>query len=159
MRFLKDDEIKALQPYIQTLQVIIGALAMGAISFLCITLVFNGGPKSWELGMLPLIGIVFGGLTIVGWLVFPFVFANMATDGSASQSDTDDANIKAFMKLQTLTIIRGAMVEGGVFCNLLLFFVEGNGLNIVAALVGLFFLILLFPTKSRVLPKIESLRR
>ena len=157
MSFLNDSEIKALQPRIKVLQFIIGALAMGVAFFLCIALVVTGGPKSWDLSeMLPLIGIVFSGITIVGWVVFPMVARNLPIGSSTVGGD---ANAETFMKLQTHSVIRGALVEGGAFLNLMLFIVEGNGFNLLAALVGLFLLLLLFPTASNVPSKIESLRR
>ena len=157
MNFLTDSEIKALQPRVRVLQIIVGAFAMGIAFFLCIVLAINGGPKSWELSeMLPLVGIAFGGLTIVGWVVFPMLAGGLPISNSAVGGDP---NVAAFMKLQTNTVLRGALAEGGAFLNIVLFLIEGNGLNLLMALVGLFLLMLLFPTAPNVASKIESLRR
>ena len=157
MNFLSDSEIKFLRPRIKTMQVLIGMLAMGVTFFLCISLFLAGGPKSWDLSQtLPLIGVIFSGMTIAGWIAFPLLVGLQPIDSS---QDIGQANVAAFMKLQTQSIIRAALVEGGAFLNLVLYFVEGNGFNLLAALIGLFFLLQLFPTESKIVSKIESLRR
>ena len=136
--------------YIRGLQIIIGALAMGAILITAVMLVIGGGELNGELDIVAAIGLGFAGLIFVLHLVIPpFIVRNqMATLNreSIAALSHDETNNRIFGALRSGHIVGCAMLEGAAVMNAVLYQITKFGGNLAAASILIVILVTKMPS-------------
>lgn len=149
---------KALNQRLQVMQMMIGALALGATVFTVIVIVVRGQGVQ-QVPDTPLItycAFVFA---------MPVLFANFfvpgavaatarralvhAPEAAAASADLPGDAGKLCEIFQTQMLIGASLLEGATFFFLIAFFVEGQPLSLVGGLMFLIGLALKFPTRAR----------
>lgn len=135
---------------------VLGAIFCGG----CICLLAN-----WEnYGVLKLITLV-GGLTGISIFVLsfiiPFVFPKIPASKDIKESSNvenrDDAVIDSIMQMIfTESITRGAIIEGAILLNMMVFMLEPHLIPLVVAGIGILLMLLLIPWPSRAVSKVED---
>lgn len=155
---LDQEQIKRIQPKLLFIQVIAGALILGALSFAAAMIVI----VDWEnlndaVKMLTLFAGATGLFIFVMSIFVPMIFtshpqATQATDGARENSAID----AAVTTLVTESLIRYALLEGGIFLNLMVLIIEPHLASLVVAGIGLLFMLALFPRQSKLISTIEN---
>ena len=146
---LSDEQFQTVQPKLKILQIIIVALCGGVLTFALVTNVMVPWAQSaMDISMLPLLGAAASFFSIILSFVLPGLAANSVPkisddDGPALQKKHLSDAASVFM---TGRIIRGGLLEGGCFLNLVVYLLEQSRLSLIAAVIGLFLLMLSFPT-------------
>ena len=135
-------------------QIITIALVMGVVVFGLVSVLAVGALSEPPDGQfLSVFALVFTGINFVLHLILP----NRIADWGSNQEANPNADANDLLGIfQTKTIIGLALLEGAAFFNLIACIVEHNwwSLAIVGALV--FWMLAMFPTKTRVLQWIET---
>lgn len=150
---LTDAQRDQLKQYLLPMQIIVGAMAAGALTFLGISLLFNprGGVQPGRTPMLTYIG---GGAAVVGliaWTVLP----NLVSKQTRTSVLEGDARRLA-VNFQTRPIIGCALLEGIAFLNIVAHTIERQNVSLIVAGVFLLLLLSQFPTLDRLERWIES---
>jgi hypothetical protein len=162
--------IGPLKTMIQTLRIIVVALAIGVVVFAGYTIYANAGkPLALGTNLVGTIGLAmlgFGALQgVLGVVLPPLVFRNMPVQPAAAAHfaahGPETAKILGIQqRIMTATIIGGAMLEGGAFANLVAFMMAQDLVNLAAAGVLLLGILMYFPLPGRCERKIAAeLRR
>jgi hypothetical protein len=164
---LSDAERDQLKGPVLTMQIIVGALALGIVNFLLVV-VFAIKPQPLQnpAGQPLLTYMAVGGavLAVVASIFVPMIIAGAmrktVLDSSAdtqSSRSKEAANAGPLVQMyQTLLIIRCAFIEGAAFFSLVAYMIEGQTAALATAGVLLLILLAHFPTRSRVENWIES---
>lgn len=149
------------------LQIVVGALTVGCVTFMAIAIVLQSGAMANPPGV-PFISYVALAMSAFAVLarvvVVPAVVARgCAAIARAESGSTDstreaaDGDVIPLVGLYTTkTIIAGALFEGAAFFLLISYLLEGQMLSLVAAIVMIVAVAMHFPTHSRVAGWIES---
>jgi hypothetical protein len=146
-----------LTPRIRVMQIIAGAIALGALFFLGIVIALRlagRAPQPPKTPMLTYVAIVF---TVMVLLPFTIVPDRVIVSGR-KQIARGDRQARAAgeetARLATLyqisMIIRLALLEGAALFQIIIFHLEGRQLSLVLALILAVGMVLLFPTQTRV---------
>ncbi|MCA9055035.1 MAG: hypothetical protein KDA75_14435 [Planctomycetaceae bacterium] len=146
-----DDQSTSIAQHVRVMQIIAGALVMGAVAFALIsTLVLGSLSAQPEGQIISLIGIGWAAVSVVAHFVVPDVIAQAALK---SRPESDAASLCGVYL--TKTIVAMALLEGAAFLNLVALTVEHNWWSLAVA-GGLVFLMLVqMPTLTRVQQWIE----
>ena len=156
-----------LTPSLRTMQIIVGALALGIINFLLVVVfVIRPQGQGAPVGQPLLTYLAVGGaaLAVIASFIVPVVLAGSmrkTTPDSSVDSKTagaiEDSNILPLVQMyQTLLIIKCAILEGAAFFCLISHMIERQTITLVTTGVLLLVLLAQFPTRSRVEAWIES---
>jgi hypothetical protein len=161
---LTDDERAYLARAALTMQIIVGALAGGVLSFFCVVLVLGQqqpGPPPDE-PMLTYMSIVTAFVAIAVAMIFPgVVIRNQRQSIQAGKSKPPEAARELgplVAGYQTALIIRSAILEGAAFFCLVAYMLERQTLSLFGAGMLLVFLLGGFPTRSKLEDVIENER-
>jgi hypothetical protein len=154
---LTPEQRQAVSGVTRTLQIIIGALCAGAVSFLAFVLVAAPPPAAEVGATLSIIGVAFAAMVTAAAAIVPRILAvqnraKMVHGGATTSSEHTGApggDVGSLLgDFQVRRIIAGALLEGGAFFNLVAYQIERQTytLGIVAALLlGLVTLVPLRP--------------
>jgi ammonia channel protein AmtB len=144
-----------------TLQMIAGALIMGAVSFLMITVVVNFGKDfQWTPDILEFVGLAAGvGGLMGGVVVVPILKSQRAEklkqefrEALAQRSkgeEWSDSQVEALLgEHQSFTVIRYGILEGAGFMNLVVFLVGQGIVPLVMAGILLLSMFGIFPRRD-----------
>lgn len=163
----------ALSGWLRTLRIIVFAMAMGVGAYAAFVISQNlGKPHTLGTGLNSM-GITVLGLGVValvlGFVLPPFILAMGNVPTNPPQGLTpeqlkmvtpDLVRLDAVLqRLQTSTIIAGALFEGGAFANLFSYSMTRELLHLILAGVLLLAIVSLFPTKGRVQQRIDDMLR
>ena len=146
---LSDEQFQIAHPKLKVLQIIVVAMSAGVLMFALVTNLINPWAQStMDISMLPLLGAAASFFSIILSFVLPALAANSVPkisdqDSLAQQQKLVSNAAGVFM---TGRIIRLALLEGGCFLNLVVYVLEESRLSLIAAAIGLFLLVLSFPT-------------
>lgn len=160
---LSDAQRDQLKPIARTMQIIVGALCLGVLSFLIVVLVI-GSAKPQDQDSEPFLTYLAVGMAVGAIVVSIFLPSIILRSSPANTANpvVDDArlvgangmaseNIGRFAQLyQTQLIIRCAILEGAAFFCLVGYMIEQQMFGLVAAVVLLLVMLANFPTRSRV---------
>ncbi len=146
---LSDEQFQIVQPKLKTLQIIVAAMAGGVMVFAFVTnVIAPWAQAAMNLSMLPLLGAVASFFSMILSFVMPALAA-----GSVPPFSTDDRVDQQQRQLSgaadvfmTGRLIRVALLEGGCFLNLMVYLLEESQLSLIVTAIGLFLLLLAFPT-------------
>ena len=167
---LTAEQIKKMNGRFQVLQIICAALIIGPIVAGIVLSFLRPAPKIVQ--DMDIISISIAGFAIVLFLAAPVVGAITLKSAAnelakkrkpeSSGQKTEEAEMswlgKLFESLQTSTIIRNAMIEGGTFASILFWFISGSVFVLGTYVIGIAWMIVLFPTKGRLANKLEELQ-
>lgn len=160
---LSDAQRDQLKPIARTMQIIVGALCFGVLSFLIVVLAI-GAAKPQDQDSEPFLTYLAVGMAVGAVVVSIFLpsiilrspqanttnlVAGDAGPGGANGRASENIGPIAQM-YQTQLIIRCAILEGAAFFCLVSYMIEQQMLGLVAAVVLLFVMLANFPTPSRV---------
>jgi hypothetical protein len=167
---LSDPQRQHVKLVARTLQIIIGTLVAGVISFLGVVLVLASREGAIPPPNPPFItytAVILTAIDIIVWAIVPAIIASrMRNSLVAGKSPAMAAKLPNAAELgdvgpltviyQTRTIVAAAMLEGAAFLNLIAYFLERQ--TVCLAVAGTLLLMLLshFPTVSRLESRIES---
>jgi hypothetical protein len=170
-----EDERAFLARATRTMQIIVGALAAGVISFFVVVLLIDsrGGAPPPEMPVLTYMALATAPAAILVATFFPGVVlrsqrqaildgkSNFAAAGARGNTTTpaEGRLMPLLGGYQTALIIRSAILEGAAFFALVAYMVEGKWWSLAAAGVLLLFLLTGMPTLSRVADAVEHERR
>lgn len=155
-------------PKVRVGQFIAGGLLMGVIMFSgCISLIANWENYGQPLKLLTLIGAVAGFSVFILSLLLPILFSKVPTKlevlKKASNFDELDKDAQdkvtadlILNMLATEKIVRGALIEGAIFLNVVVFLLEPHLVSLVVVGAGFLLMLVMFPRVSRVLAKTED---
>lgn len=156
---------------VRTMQVIVGALAAGVLTFVGVVLaVVRGGVIGGQLQQEPLITHVAAGFAVVAavlWGIVPGLITSRMRQaiagGNKSPLTTKLSNAAEVRDVAPLTvayqsrlIVGAALLEGAAFFNLIVYMLEQQPLSLVAAGVLLLIMLTQIPTVSRLEAWVES---
>jgi hypothetical protein len=162
-----NDWREQLPSKIRVMQVIVGALAFGCLSFLIIAILVSQNLNNADDQLFcTYISLLYAATTFGVWAILPSIvvsqgrqriqqklFSNAKQESKNSTYDKiENENNKAQMLialLQTKIIVAGAILEGAVFFLLISYMVEHSMLCISVAVVLLFLLVAQMPTCGR----------
>jgi hypothetical protein len=156
---LSDKQFQSIHPKLKTLQIIVVALAGGIILFAFVTNVIAPWAQSaMDISMLPLLGAVASFFSMLLSFVMPAMVV-----GNVPRVSGDDSEQGQQRKLKgaanifvTSRLIRAALLEGSCFLNLVVYILEKSQLSLIFTAIGLFLLMLSFPTASAFRSWIET---
>ncbi|MEX2093677.1 MAG: hypothetical protein WD971_13420 [Pirellulales bacterium] len=171
---LTEEERAYLARATRTMQIIVGALAGGVLSFFGVVLMFGqqqAGPPPDE-PMLTYMSVVTAFVALVMAIFFPGVVLRSQRQamlagtppleaGSIGGPPLPEAERELgplVVGYQTALIVRCALLEGAAFFCLTAYLLERQTLSLVAAGMMLLFLLGGFPTRSKVEDAVESER-
>lgn len=138
---------------VRSLQVITGGLLMGVLAFMTIVLFMTQGSLSGQPELISWIAIGFAALMFVNHLMIPGIVAKAILSKISGEAirnaDESDKYERLFPALQTRHIVACAMLEGGVFFNLVAYMVTEYAGNLVTACVQTAMIVIRFPTATR----------
>lgn len=143
-----------VKPVVKVLQIITLALAMGAFLF-GVIVIGVAGTHGLHTGPKMLILMAAGTGMFLYLLSFPLsaAFANRVN----ASDPPDEADVRKIMAgLQTSHIIKSAMIEGGVYLNLIVLLLDHGLFNLWVAGLGIVLLVLQFPTLGRFVGRVEK---
>ena len=149
------------------LQIIVGALTVGCVSFTAIAIVLHGSVMANppDVPIISYVALAMSAFVVLAKVVVvPTITARGCAEIARAQSGATDApsdaaggDLMPLVKLYTTkTIIGGALFEGATFFLLISYLVEGQMLNLVAAMAMIVAVAMHLPTRSRVAAWIES---
>jgi hypothetical protein len=164
---LSDVQRDRIKGVVLTLQIIVGALALGIVNFmLVIVIAFRPPAPQNPIGQSLLTYMAVGGavLAVMASIFIPFLLAGPmrkssldAPAGLRAIGSKDEANIGPLAQMyQTLLIIKCVLIEGAAFFSLVAYIIEGQTTALATAGVLLLVLLAHFPTRSRMEAWIES---
>ena len=155
---LTDAQQEHLAQAVRPMQIIVGALAAGVLSFLVIVLIISRGAQADP--FLTYIALGFAVLAFAGWVVVPQLVTSQARR-SLAKGDTASfaahaalpAELREVGQLaaafQTRLIVANALVEGAAFFSLVAYMLEGQRLCLGVAIVFVLLIISQIPTRNR----------
>jgi hypothetical protein len=164
---LSDVQRDQLKGVVLTMQIIVGALALGIVNFLLV-IVFAIKPQAQQnpigQSLMTYLAVAGAVLAVLASIFIPFLLAapmrKSALDASAGSKATgskDETNIGPLAQMyQTQLIVRCALIEGAAFFSLVAYMLEGQTTALATAGVLLLILLAHFPTRSRLEAWIES---
>ncbi len=137
---------------LKTLQFIVGPLIIGAALFAIISLFVSGVPKLTEfrLGTFGIIGTVSAVAGVALAFVVTRTMDRAAEDSLRASGTVTQIDEQLFERLQNRTIVGCALLEGGIFLNLVLNILQPHVLLLSLALGMLAVMSFYFPTSRRV---------
>jgi len=164
---LSETQRNQLTPVLRTMQIIVGALAVGIINFLLVVVfVIRPQAQGAPAGELLLTYLAVGGavVAVIVSLIVPIVLAGSmrktmpdSSVDSKTASAKENAIILPLVQVyQTLLIIKCAILEGAAFFCLVTHMIERQTITLATAGVLLLVLLAQFPMRSRVEAWIES---
>jgi F0F1-type ATP synthase membrane subunit c/vacuolar-type H+-ATPase subunit K len=139
---------------LQTMQVITLAMVSGVVVFGVVAAVLAGGLPGPPTGkMISLLAAVVAGMLFVAHLVVPGMVGRSVLTADVR---ADDAKLMGVFQAQLL--IRLALLEGAAFLNLVVFLIEHNWWSLAIAGGLVFWMLSLFPTRTRVAHWMEDQR-
>jgi hypothetical protein len=148
---LTDEQFQIAHPKLKVLQIIVAAMSAGVLMFALVTnLIHPWAQSTMDISMLPLLGAAASFFSIILSFVLPALAANSTPKISDDDSPAQQQKLVSNAAGVFLTgrIIRLALLEGGCFLNLVVYLLEESRLSLIAVAIGLFLLILSFPTAS-----------
>jgi hypothetical protein len=137
---------------IRVMQIIAAALVMGVVLFGLIALFVFGALDDPSGGfIISLIAVVFASGAFVMHLIVPNL---MTPPSSADVAGGDD--LALYKQYQARTIVGLAMLEGAAFFNIIATIVEHNWWSLAVAGVLVFWMLAMFPTRTRVKHWVET---
>jgi hypothetical protein len=156
-------ESEELTPRIRAMQIVAGALVLGALIFLGVVIAIRlagQAPRPPKTPMLSYVGIVFTVMVLVPLALVPDrVIAagrKQIARGERDASTASDETLRLANLYQNCMIIRLALLEGAAFFQIIIFHLEGQQLSLILALILVVGMVLLFPTRARVESWIEK---
>jgi hypothetical protein len=150
----------ALTPRLRTMQIICGAMMIGVVAFLVVSLLMRAQGQFQQPGPVPIITYIALGLTamlLALQTVVPRAILTAARRGLARKTGLDadakmDADVWELCGIyQTRLIVGCAMAEGPAFFCLIAYLIEGQWITVAAAVLGLLVMASKFPTRDRLL--------
>ena len=171
-----DDDRAFLTRATRTLQIVVGAMAAGVLTFLVVALVINSGRavQPPEMPMLTYLAIAAAPAAILLATLFPGIVLRSHREavlqGGQISPPTDSVStaqvVAASESIQTFFsgyqmahIIRSAILEGAAFFATATYLLEGLWWSLVVAVVLLLYILAGFPTRSRAEDAVERERR
>lgn len=145
---------------IRGLQIVTGALALGAIMISVVMLVINGGAIDGEFDIVAGIGLGFAALNFILHLIIPRVkmqneLKDLNRESLASLSDEEKQG-RVLGAFRGGHIIACAMLEGAAIMNVVLYQLTSYVGNLIAAAVLIVLIILKMPTANSMQNKIND---
>jgi len=158
------DELDLLRGFVRRMQIIAGALIAGVLAFLIVaTLVVHagGGPLQAPAGNLPLITLILVGLSLVQIptaVVFPGLMIQAAVQQLKSGQKSNLSPMAAMLRaLNSVMIMRMAMLEGGAFAATIAYMLEGSHFAWPGILAPVTLMLWYFPTTNGCREKLEEI--
>lgn len=154
MLHVPSEMITRIGPSVRTMQVITMALVMAPILFIAVILAaINAESLHSEPKMLIFLAAATG---VVSYLLSFFFGPAFRKTVNASEP-VEYSDVKTLLVgLQTSHVIQCAMIEAGIYLNLMVLLLDHGWVNLYVAGFGMVVLMLLFPTKGRTVRKIEK---
>jgi hypothetical protein len=170
---ITSDQRDYLGKCVTVMQIIVGALAAGAVTFAVVVLILRSqqqadGPRDSSL-LLSYIGILGAASAIAAWIIVPrLIVARARQELSEGKTPTlaDDRgpaltdgarHIQPLVAMhQTRLIVGCALLEGAAFLNVLAYMLEGQLMNLVAAGLLVLMIVGQIPTVGRLTSWIED---
>ena len=163
---LSDEQIKQLRGKIMTLVIIAAALVNGALVFAFIV----GAVTDWTDVNRPLkiFNLIAAGTALLMYVLaflVPTLFPKApekvpAAAGGIPTSDPDEDKLRAALEVLSLltneTVIRFALLEGGILLNVMVCMLEPRWISVGAAGLGFLLMLICFPFPGRVVRSIED---
>ncbi len=134
-----------------------GALTFGVVIFAIV----DWDDVSSDLKMLTLFGAATAVSMYVLSFIIPMVMTSSANEASTDQglvSSVQDKDVdSAFQTYLSGQIVHCAMLEGGIFLNLMVFMLDRSLISMVVAGLGFGILLVAFPSDSRILSRVTDL--
>jgi hypothetical protein len=155
---------KRLDQQVRVLQIIVGALMVGVISFGVVAIVLGSGKQGGGDSPVWMIAAGFAVVMLIARHVMGVVMLNgsrrqiangtwqiPASRGQVDSfpADATDAD-RLLAVLQTVTIVQCALPEGAAFFNVIAYIVDGRVASLVMVAVLLLWMSSSFPTRDRV---------
>lgn len=163
-----------LTPIVRQLQIIVGALTAGCVTFLIIALLVTGGKAvEGETPMVTCVAVAFAVMALITRMVVAGIMVShgrrtiLQTSRRSPQDQglqpadanspkrTADAR-KLFPLLINSTIVSAALLEGAAFFALIAYILEQSPLSLIVAIVLIVGLAFYMPTRSRAVHWIED---
>lgn len=155
---LDQAQITRIKPKLMLIQVVALALILGAMAFAAVSsVIVDWENRNDQIKMLTLFAMT-SGLFIFAMSIFiPKFFATNHTAGQHSTRESvSDKSVDAIVPmLMTETVIRYALIEGGVFLNLMVLIIEPHLATAVVAGIGLVLMLAMFPRQSKLISILE----
>jgi len=158
---LDSEQVQQIQPKLVLIQVVAGALIMGAVAFAAaMSVIVDWENLNDQANMLTMFAGASGLFIFMMSIFVPLMFAGKSNVSNASSSPVEEPGIAAAIPmLMTETLIRYALIEGGVFLNLMVLIIEPHLASLVVAGIGLLLMLVLFPRRSKMMSTIEDRAR
>jgi hypothetical protein len=162
---LTTEQQNLAQPKLKTILIIYGALGMGMLMFLVtIGLIADWKKLSTEADMMALMGAVVGLMTYGMSFIVPKLMsadpaeiaANLTKQSGTSAVPAEEVINSLVSNYTNNRIVAGALLEGGVFLNLIVFLIEPNTVSIAVALIGFLIFVFRFPFLGGQMAKLDS---
>jgi hypothetical protein len=158
---LDDTQRERLKPLVRTMQIIVGALAIGVLNFEVIALfiVMSSKDPAVDPPRMTYAALVAAAVAfLASALVGTFLVGRMKQQIAVAQATTrDNLDIRRYAATyQTLLIIRCAILEGAAFFCLVSFMIEHHIGGVILATLLLLAILAQFPTLSRLESWIET---
>lgn len=154
MLHLPTEMITRIKPSVRTMQVITMALAMGPILF--IAAIF-AAIDTEDLHTFPKMLILLAAATGIVSYLLSFFFGPVFRKSVNAADPVEYADVRTLMAgLQTSHIVQCAMIEGGIYLNLIVLLLDHGLFNLYIAGLGMVLLLFLFPTAGRTVRAIEK---
>ena len=152
----KDPSVKEFsdsltQQQVLILQGIIGALILGVVMFLGVTLFVLQGEESVLIAEDSLILTAILAAMTLGSIVFFFALPAFASKIQMNSGGVASPSYAAFSRLQLLTIMRFAVLEGAAMLGVVFVFIEQGLIHLFAVVPILVLGLLYFPTRERII--------
>lgn len=162
---LTTEQQKQAQPKLITILIIYSALGIGMLSMLVVIgVIVDWNKLTNEAGMLSLMAAITGLMTFGMSFIIPRLLSVRSTDIAANLTKQKGSNdVPAADIVKTLlgnsmnnTIVSGALIEAGVFLNLIVFMIEPSTVSLAVIVIGLLIFAFRFPFPGRQMSKLES---
>ena len=158
---LNQEQIDRIQPKLVLVQAVAAALILGALGFAAmISVIVDWENLNDQTKMLTMIAGATGVFIFVMSIFVPKIFANKPTAAAAVNSPIEDKDIDAALPMMmTETLIRYALIEGGIFLNAMVMIIEPHLASLIVAGTGLLLMLVLFPLQSKMIATTERRAR
>ena len=153
---LTNEQREAVAPRIMTLKIIAGALMLGVLMFSgVVSLMTDWQEVHIQPDIITLLGLGVGASSILMQFVIPKVlgnqFANLDSNPKHDPHPPLPKELSGpYSRLQVLTIVRLAILEGGAFLNLIFFVIDPCLISLVMVLAILIVMVLIFPRAEHI---------
>jgi F0F1-type ATP synthase membrane subunit c/vacuolar-type H+-ATPase subunit K len=162
---LTNEQHSQVLPKLTTILIIHVALVLGVVMFaLIVGFLTDWSQLTNEAGMLPLMAAITGLMTYGMSFIMPKMLRGSTANIAATlvkqkQSiDIPDQTILDVLVGNQMTsrIIAGALMEGGLFLNLVVFMIEPNTVSIAVFVIGILLFVFRTPLLGRQLDRLEN---